>query len=165
MDGLNTPLTDPVPPELDNPVPLGPLAGDHTDDDSFALDEYFEAADVSPIDWGAVGMGPTPDTLPPVTRLIAREYTIVSPDGVNYADPVMLLPADPSRLELRIETSATALRIASTRDEAFFAPQFRYQFTTGAIFMSEKHTGAVWAYFTPAVVTNQAVVAVRAVTS
>lgn len=144
MATLNTPLNDPIPPDLDNPAPHGPLAGDHTDDDGWALDEHFEPADQSPIDWG-VKPTPTVTELPSPTRIVTRTF-LVTPDGTNLPQPVMVLPRDLNRVKLYLICTALAgFQFGSEKSDVYGAPTMPDNAATTGLDLSG-HTGALWVY-------------------
>lgn len=84
------------------------LAGDWTDDDGQALEEYFEPADHGPVDQAYVSTNV--ESLKVTTRLISREipfpFSKSNGDGglVFGGDiqPVRVLPADPDRSEFMV---------------------------------------------------------------
>jgi len=141
---LMTGLNPPVPPELLDPVPLGPIVGDRTDDDGIALDEYFEAAPSGPIDWGEVVQQADP-TLPQVTRIITRTFTLVG-DGTTAPDPVLVLPPDPNRLRLVVICTTTfGWQFGSDKSDVYGAPLMAGNGSTTGYELTG-HTGALWIY-------------------
>lgn len=136
---------------------FGPLAGDHSDDDGQALDDYFEAGPQAPIVYSD-GDGYA-DNRPAHTRMIVRSYVLTSANGVNPPDPVMILPADANRLELFIESSSETLTIASDKSDCYYPGAIM---RGGRQVYSQCHTGAVWVYTTETV--TPVTVTVRVVT-
>lgn len=134
----NTPLNREIPDILD-PHPLGPIAGDTHDDDAAVLDETLEAAPSGPVDYS--GLVAEQATIRPTTRILSREFVIPAQSGAHA--PVMVLPEDPHRLKLVVFLEPDT-RIASSLGEAFFAAPAG---GTAAIDL-EGHTGALWAYST-----------------
>jgi len=157
MVDLNTPVT----PDTLDPLPHHPIAGDIHDDDGNVIDQYFETPSHQPLDWSPFAS--SVDENPVTTRLIVKTYTLVSPDGVVYAEPVLALPADPNRKELWIDSSASKLTIASSKSDCYSLATFQHQ-TTDFCFYSREHTGPVWIYYTPLVVNTVGTFTVRAVT-
>jgi len=154
-------LNIPVQPDTLDPLPQHPIVGNIHDDDGQAIDQYFEAPPHQPLDYSQFAT--TVDENPVCTRLIVKTYTLVSPDGVVYADPVQVLPADPNRKELWVDSSASNLTIASSKSDCYSLATFRHQ-TTDFCFYSLTHTGPVWIYYTPLVVTTAGNFTIRAVT-
>ena len=135
-----TDLIQPVTPELINPEPHPPIAGNYADDDGQAIDEWFEAAPVGPQEYGIPPVITTP-TIPQTTRLLTREFVISANGGVHT--PILVLPADPNRIKLIIGVEADT-RIASEKSDVFSAAPAGGT----AMLDMDGHTGAVWAYST-----------------
>lgn len=99
--GMNPPLTPSQvtaptgsPDDVEAPgVPAG-FPGNKFDDDPIALDQYFEAADSGPEEYGGIKVPEL--VIPPTNRLIPSIITF--PAGTLHAQ--MLFPADPNRKHL-----------------------------------------------------------------
>lgn len=132
-------LNDPLPPEVLDPAPHRPIAGDIADDDGQALDDFFEAAPSGPTVWESYDLGK--DALPKPTRILSRQ--IVLPQaGSAPADPVQVFPADVNRLHIRVE-SDHPIMIASDKTDCYGAAQ-----TVSTSWYNDLHTGSVWVYST-----------------
>lgn len=150
METLNSPDIEET-GYLPNPHPLGPLAGNHSDDDGLVIDETFEEPMHGPQD--VVGVIPEKEKLPITTRMISRTFTFTS-DGTTNPDPIQAFGADPNRKELIIrvrENGAAGNRLAlgSDKTDVYNGASV---LPTAAVPMPEwrttQHTGAVWLYFT-----------------
>lgn len=163
MSEHNRPLSEPAAPEIDAATPPGKLAGDWTDDDPTALEEYFEPAPSGPIDWGDHLQTADP-SIPQTTRIITYTVTVTG-DGTNIPDPVMVLPADPNRFRLYVIcTTVFGWQWGSTRSDVYGAPQFAGNGSTTGYDLSG-HTGPLWIRNPSAATNNPLVIKVWAVAS
>jgi len=160
-------LNEPMQPERLDPARHDRMAGDWSDDDGPALDQYFEAPTHEPLSHDTI---PTPEAktrIPEVTRLLNRSIVLFSPDGVNAGDPVMLLPADPNRkvliLHVSLGGSATGIRMGSARSDVYGAPLYAANATFG--YNLSGHTGAIWCWNPSTAVADTATVSITTVTS
>ncbi len=144
--------------KYDVELPPHTFPGNTTDDDGSATDSYFEAADQSPLEYDDI-VSPVEDETPATTRMLVRRYSLTS-DGTNHPVPVQVLPADPNRREVWIETDQTEVTIASDSGDCYTLAGFP---GTNRDFYSSYHTGALWVYFAPSAA-ETAVITVRAVT-
>jgi hypothetical protein len=140
-------ITEPVTPEVLDPVPPAPLAGDWHDDDAQVYADDFIAADHGPDKF--LGVPHTAAEIDPTTRLLTRNGQVGTINGVQ-ADPIMLLPADPNRKTLTVlayaDTKLTVI-IASSKSECFNGTTFLTVAGGGVVTVPlDGHTGAVWAY-------------------
>lgn len=139
-------LNDPMSPDILDPDPHRPIAGDIADDDGPALDQYFEAGDTLPVEYDTLPDPYAKDKPRETTRLITRTFSLASPDGIVPADPIMLLPADPNRVRLLISVSSAGagngVRVGESKSDVYGAPRLNIADTydlTG-------HTGSIWVY-------------------
>jgi len=160
-------INEPMPPEILDPVAHRKMAGDWTDDDGLALDEYFEAPSHEPVSHDTLPDPYAKVSIPEVTRMLNRSLTLGSTDGVNAGDPVMLLPADPNRrvclLIVTVAGSATGIRMGSARSDVYGAPLYAANGSIG--YDLSGHTGAVWVYNPSTAVADTATVSITTVTS
>jgi hypothetical protein len=139
MDELNPPMI----PEVLDPKPFAALAGDHSDDDGQALDDYFMPNPGGPVSYDTLLNDEGP-TLPATTRLLSRSLRLQPNADGSQSDAVQLLPADPNRTTCLIYvtvTTAGELRFGSDKTDCLFGPSL----LTGVTFDISGHTGAVWA--------------------
>lgn len=124
-------------------LPLGPLAGEHNDDDGRALDEAFEAADASPQTY--YGVPTEREDLPRPTRTLVRSFTV--PAG---GAPIMFFPADLKRKSVVIRCNSVGFVWGSDANEvsAFVRLNTGVSaafFTNATVPMIiDGHTGPVW---------------------
>lgn len=163
---MNDSIIDPVLPELNDPVPFAPLAGDTNDDDSQVYEDDFEMTATPPQEYSGVPF--QKDTLPQVTRLLTREVFVGTING-SIADPIMILPADPNRKSFTLiaySDTQVYYTLGSDRSDCYNGVSFPTFPTTIARSYSPllftDHTGAIWAYSEAAV---QVTVVAIAVTS
>jgi hypothetical protein len=104
MSEMNPPLTHPVTPERLDPTPHAPIAGDHSDDDGRALDEFFEGGPWAPVE--SEGLAIKEESVKTPTRLIGgrRRLNVTALPVVE-----MLLPADLNRTKLVLTASSNLL--------------------------------------------------------
>lgn len=163
MAELNTPLTDPVKPDLDSPTPSRELAGNHADDDAYAIDEYFEPAEQSPIDYGQVPITAA-ETLAQPTRIITRTFLLTA-DGTNTVPPLMVLPRDLNRVKLYVVCTTTAgFQIGSELADVYGSPVMAGNEGTFPLDLCG-HTGALYVYSPTTDAAKPLLVKVWAVTS
>lgn len=133
-------------PSLD--FPNSPhIAGNYKDDDAEVLDNLVEA-EANPPAPEEMPLVPIdkPIEPPKITRLISNTFTV----DKAWAEPTLLLPADPNRKSLSIRvTSTTATDVVNVADEKNKAQSagtsYSVQASAVALDLSN-HTGAVWVY-------------------
>lgn len=165
---MNDRLTEPIAPDVDNPAPLGPLAGNWHDDDAEAYEDDFIHADHRPPE-EVTGVPHVKDELPITTRLVTRTETVGTVNGVA-TDPIQILPADPNRKSVTIAfrgSATTNLLIGPEKSQMYsqhlaltlYAPNS----AVAIPIVLDGHTGPVWVHcIDPA---NSVMVSVVAVTS
>lgn len=141
-----TEINAPVSPEELNPAPHPALAGNYADDDGEAIDEWFEAADVGPQDYGTVPVNVAPVIKVPPTRIISRTIAVN-----QSSDPVMLFSADVHRKDLIVRISSDAVPVDTVytligSDKTDVYNQAFFNAGPASEFRTDKHTGAVWFY-------------------
>jgi hypothetical protein len=119
------------------------LAGDYRDDDGIAIDQMFEAGYTGPEQTDMLVA--EKESIKPVTRLITAVTSVV-----QNAAPVMILPADPNRVDLILVTDQT-IHLSSEANLATFAASLPATFQ----WQSVNHTGALWAHTTGTTATVQ----------
>lgn len=136
MTELNTPVTPAITEDVLDPG-FHPIAGNTRDDDGQALDQTFEPMYTGPVasESYSLGIEETKKT----TRILSRSITLDSTSAL--ADPVMILPADPNRLHIRI-TATAAINITSDKTDVYGAGLL----PTNTMWPNDYHTGAVWVY-------------------
>lgn len=162
-------ITEPMTPEVLDPVAPSPLAGDWNDDDAAVYQDDFIQADHGPDKF--MGVPHTVAELPPINRLVTRSLTVGTLNGVLY-DPVLLLSADPHRIHLLIQwrarpaVSNTGLRIADDRSKCFSDDSAMLLWgpnVTAGFMTLDGYTGPLWGY--SADTANYINISVAAVTS
>lgn len=161
----------------------GGFPGNLKDDDPLALDEYFEAADSGPEEYGGI---PVPvATIDPVTRLVVWKQE-VQPLSQSNPSALMALPADTNRKRIYIHLFSASLNafFYSSEKFSFFGPYpavgtgvwslpinaavvLPGDTTNGLGFSTlvlEEHTGPLWVAAYAAVATANVGVSVVAVT-
>jgi hypothetical protein len=142
-------LTESVTPGLDNPAPLGPLAGNYKDDDAEAYEDDFEAAPHGPV--AQAGVPHKVEEIKPTTRLLVVTQTVGTVNGA-IQEPLMLLPADPNRIGLVLKPWANANRpfvIGSSKSDCYSGAVIENVPQAPSIDLNG-HTGAIWCYSTDA---------------
>ena len=139
-----------------NPQTLHHLAGNWSDDDGLAIDEYFEAADHGPQEH--VYVEGAKAALPVTNRLITRAipFTFDTSGGAGevwpcISDPVLALPADPNRTLLMIayavghtEPPFIPVFIASEKSGCYGEPTHYLVVYSGGLMTIPGYTGPVW---------------------
>lgn len=150
-------LTPAIEPDLSDPAPLGPLAGNHADDDGQALDDYFEAPSHGPLSYDDL-IVPQVDNIAPTNRILSRNLNMTVGD-----DPVLILPKDVNRLSLNLyfncngsNGSNNVLRFASEKslvyDGAMVYPVWNSNALASGrsyVINLDKYTGALWVWPDP----------------
>lgn len=148
-------LNEPVTPELTDPNPFAPLAGDTHDDDSEVYEADFVMAAHPPQTYD--GVIPTTKTLAPTTRMLAAVVPVGQDSNGVQLDPVMLFPADPNRKQLEIRCYDSLGGIFPSVYPFVLASDKATCYTNAIVgagggdaagygFKSDCHTGAVWVY-------------------
>jgi len=140
------------------------IAGDAKDDDAEVIDNLVESHAEPPTPEQMPTVPIEPNIEPPrITRLISNTLNV----NKAWAEPTLLLPADPNRKSLEINvTSANATDVVNFADEKNKAQSASTSFVVvpaSRSFTLTGHTGAVWVY-APNLV-DTAVVTCVAVTS
>lgn len=154
-------ITQPVPPDVTAPVPLGTLAGDWHDDDASVYEADFDHGDVGPDKFSGVPH-PKP-SIKPNTRLLTRTVTVGTVNA-SLVDPIQIIPADPNRQNVSIVVSgaaATSFRIGAEKTDCYNGNDIPCPSTNAPIVLN-LHTGALWAY---SISGTPVIVSVIAVTS
>lgn len=145
-------ITEPVTPELTDPVPFSPLAGDWKDDDAQVYDDDFSETQGAPLD-NAMGVPHAAAKIKPTSRLIHRSIPVGTPAGGAVSPPIMLLPADPNRKSLTLFAYADTQKyftFGSDQGDCFNGNQYPVFVTTVSrswpSLTLDGHTGAVWVY-------------------
>lgn len=142
-------LTDPIQPDVNDPQPFGPLAGDHTDDDGVAMDEILQAPDHPPFVYDAV-IPNDPEEVPSTDRIIGRRVGMSGGD-----DPVLFMAADPNRKNLYFYYTANnnnaSVAFGSEKSNCYAGPRIQNIVTVGGTVRSNivelrGYTGALWLY-------------------
>jgi len=144
---INHGIHDPIQPELTDPLPHDPTAGNPNDDDGVAIDEMFEAAPQGPIEYGLI-LPDIKNELPTTTRLITRRVNLFSLNDAT-PDTLMIFPADPNRRDLIIQVfrSGVINTYLSVTSDAMLNAAPLSPLGSGAQvseWRSDKHTGPVY---------------------
>lgn len=162
------PINAPIAPEVLDPTPHGRMAGDWSDDDGPATDEYFEAPSHEPLSRDTLPDPTAREALPEPTRMLNRSLTLASADGVNAADAIMILPADINRrvllLVVTVAGSATGVYVGSAKTDVFGASPL-YAANGNIGYDLSGHTGPVWIRNPSTVAADSVTVSVTTVTS
>jgi len=160
-------LNEQTAPELSNPVPHHPMAGNWSDDDGPATDDYFEAPTHAPISHDTLPDPTAKIELPIPTRLLCRSLVLGSIDGVNPTDPIPILPADVNRKALlmvvTVAGSASGVKIGSAKSDVYYSPVFAANGNIG--YDLSGHTGALWVYNSATAVADKVTVDVTAIST
>lgn len=125
-----------------DPAPLGPISGDHNDDDGRAIDEAFEAADWGPQAYGGVKVDR--EDLPPVTRLITVMMDV--PPIANGGVPIMFFPPDRNRVCMILDGDNAGWNYGSDPNELAALTRLNAGGSIGSSspLIIAGHTGAIW---------------------
>lgn len=128
-----THLTESVTPDVTSPLPFRAWAGDHSDDDGRAIDDFFEAAYAGPVDYEEP---PTEKKeIKTTTRLVNRTVTLAP------TLQLMILPPDVHRTTFVIWTDdADSITFAGDSGELSMAGLLS---AANPLTLSG-HTGPVW---------------------
>lgn len=145
-DKLHPAYIAPTDPESINVMSPALRQGDTKDDDAAAIDQYFEAAEHTPIEYGKL-IAPVPAEIAAATRIITKSYTLHSPDGGNTPHPpVQVLPRDLGRSRLFVIcTTVSTWQFGSELADVYGAPLMSGNGSTTGYDLSG-HTGALWIY-------------------
>lgn len=138
-------LDSPNPPDLLNPAPHAPLAGDWHDDDAQAYGQDFASAVEGPQE--RTGIPHAKNEVKPTTRLLSARASVGTVNG-TIQDPVMLLPPDVNRKALQVQVlgqTGELVTIAGSKTGCFNGANWQAA-ATGSILAMDEHTGALWAY-------------------
>lgn len=155
---MNTELTHAIEPENTAPDPYALHQGNTSDDDGRAIDDYFEAPTLAPVEKGSVAYVKKEIAVP--TRMIVRKLYVGTIGGVVY-DPVMVFPADLNRKRLIITgvyDNNAFFSLGSEKSDAQTNGSI-YQCIFGPLTI-EGHTGALWVYSIASVAVDLTIISV-----